>query len=89
MDKNEFKNIQKFQNIIKNHKEKIKIKKHLKYNITIIIYCKEYKYLSETLHSLLYQIDIYNEIIIVYDNNDENNIFYNTIFIYQRFSKGE
>ena len=76
MDKNEFKNIQKFQNIIKNHKEKIKIKKHLKYNITIIIYCKEYKYLSETLHSLLYQIDIYNEIIIVYDNNDENILKY-------------
>ena len=76
MDKNEFKNIQKFQNIIKNHKENNKIKKYLKYNITIIIYCYEYKYLSETLHSILYQIDIYNEIIIIYDNNDENNLKY-------------
>jgi hypothetical protein len=50
MDKNEFHNIQKFQNIIKNLKEKNKIKKYLKYNITIIIYCNEYKYLNETLN---------------------------------------
>jgi glycosyltransferase involved in cell wall biosynthesis len=74
MNKNEFYNIQKYQNTLKNPQEKKKIKKCLKYNITIVIYCNQSRYLGETIYSIINQIDSFNEIIIVYDNKDEDNL---------------
>ena len=76
MNKNEFYNIQKYQNTIKNPQEMKKIKKCLKYNITIVIYCNQSRYLGETIYSIINQIDSFNEIIIVYDNKDEDNLKY-------------
>ena len=77
MNKNEFYNIQKYQNTIKNLQEKKQIKKCLKYNITTIIYCNQSRYLGETIYSIINQINSSNEIIIVYDNKDEDNLKYN------------
>ena len=76
MNKNEFYNIQKYQNTIKNLQEKKQIKKSLKYNITTVIYCNQSRYLGETIYSIINQIDSFNEIIIVYDNKDEDNLKY-------------
>ena len=76
MNKNEFYNIQKYQNTIKNLHEKKQIKKCLKYNITTVIYCNQSRYLGETIYSIINQIDSFNEIIIVYDSKDEDNLKY-------------
>ena len=51
------------------------------YHITIIIYCTEYKYLKKTINSLLEQININYEIIIIYDNIEQKDLFYIKNFI--------
>ena len=55
----------------------IKIKKNLdkdNYEITILIYCNESKYLFKTIKSLLKQKSILIEIIILYDNGTETEL---------------
>ena len=42
--------------------------------ISIIIYCNEFKYIMETIKSLLNQIFINIEIIIVYDSSEQDNL---------------
>ena len=81
MNENEYENIFLFHNsIIKmaiqnnNKKEKILLYKNCK--VSIIIYCSEFKYLNKTIYSILNQIYYDYEIIIVYDNNDENEFNY-------------
>ena len=80
MKKKEFNNINNFQKSLKAIKNKInKYKANLKRkkcNISIIIYCSEIKFLRETIYSILKQIKINKEIIIVYDNNDMDNLQY-------------
>ena len=43
--------------------------------ISIIILCYEFKYLNNTVNSILNQIFEYYEIIIIYDNDDYNNLY--------------
>ena len=43
-------------------------------DISIIIYCNEFKYLMETINSLLNQIFINIEIIIIYDSREQNGL---------------
>ena len=80
MKKKEFNNINNFQKSLKAIKNKInKYKANLKRkkcNISIIIYCSEIIFLRETIYSILKQIKINKEIIIVYDNNDMDNLQY-------------
>ena len=42
--------------------------------ISIIIFCIEYKYLNETINSILNQNFKHYEIILIYDSNDQNDI---------------
>ena len=87
INEKEFKEIKYFQNSIKmltkkNHNNKFKnnlIKKN--YKISILIYCDEFKYLEQTIYSILNQIKINNEIIIIYDNIDKTNLKYIINFI--------
>ena len=51
------------------------------YHITIIIYCTEYKFLTKTINSILEQIYINVEIIIIYDNIEQKDLFYIKNFI--------
>ena len=73
---------------------KITNKKNLYPKISIIIYCKEIKYLDETLISIIKQTYFFSfEIIIVYDGKDKqslsNNLSYDNIFIINNLnSKG-
>ena len=80
MNENEYKNIFLFQNSNKNitfqNIKKDKILFNKKYKISIIIYCSEFNYLNKTIYSILNQINYDYEIIIVYDNNDENELNY-------------
>ena len=77
MNQKEFNNINNFQKSLKTIKNKFKANlKGRKYNISIIIYCLEIKYLRETIYSILMQIKINKEIIIVCDNNDMGNSQY-------------
>ena len=77
MDKNEFDDIYNFQNIInkKTNKKTNKCKNN-KYEITIIIYCIDFKFFNYTFFSIINQINNNNEIIIIYDNYDDNNLKY-------------
>lgn len=43
--------------------------------ISIIILCYEFKYLKNTINSILNQIFEHYEIIIIYDNDDYNNLY--------------
>ena len=42
--------------------------------ISIIIFCNEYKYLEKTINSIQKQNFIYYEIILIYDNSEQNDI---------------
>ena len=76
----EYNKIIKFDNSIKNisinnyKKEKKLIIKN--YQITIIIYCLEYKYINMTINSILKQEKFNFEIIIIFDSNNENDFIY-------------
>ena len=66
-----------------NHEEKID---YFYYKVSIIIYCKELKFLEQTLISIIEQKGFYFfEIIIVYDDinklDSNNNFAYNNIYI--------
>ena len=90
MNEKEFNNIINFQNLITNKNNTNILKSYLisrKYKITIIIYCSQYKFLSQTIYSILNQVNIKNEIIIVYDNNDASNLNYINIFLFNRSTK--
>ena len=78
MNEKEFNNIFDFQNIKlkKNNINQLKNNLIKKIKITIIIYCSEYKFLSQTIYSILNQVNINSEIIIVYDNNDVSDLKY-------------
>jgi len=81
MNENEYKNIFFFQNSIQkmeiqNNINKEKILFNKKFKISIIIYCSEFNYLNKTIYSILNQINYDYEIIIVYDNNDKNELNY-------------
>ena len=100
MNEKEFNNIINFQNLLLNKNNATQLKKKLisnKYKITIIIYCFEYRFLSQTINSILNQVNINIEIIVVYDNNDASNLKYiknitneyiNIKIIYNKESKG-
>ena len=51
------------------------------YHISIIIYCTEFKYLRKTINSILEQLYINYEIIIIYDNIEVNDLYYIQNFI--------
>ena len=78
MNDNEFNNLISYQNFINNMNYTNKLDNILiyrNYKLSIIIYCLEYKYLNKTIYSILNQINYNNnEIIIIYDNNDEINL---------------
>ncbi len=81
MNENEYKNIFLFHNsiikmVIQNNNKKEKILLYKNCKVSIIIYCSEFKYLDKTIYSILNQIYYDYEIIIVYDNNDENEFNY-------------
>ena len=46
------------------------------YQISIIVYCDEFKNLANTINSLINQKFIKYEIIIIYDSNEQKNLFY-------------
>jgi len=46
------------------------------YQISIIIYCNEFKFLRQTLNSILEQIYINFEIFIIFDNTEKKDIYY-------------
>ena len=56
-------------NFNKNKRNKLSYPK-----ISIIIFCIEYKYLNETINSILNQNFKYYEIILIYDSNEQNDI---------------
>ena len=60
--------------------KKIQIEKKLIvkdiYELTILIYCNESKYLFNTIKSILCQKYIYLEIIIIYDNDNQKELSY-------------
>ena len=79
MNEKEFNNIINFENLLVKRNNLNKFKNNLlvrNYKITNIIYCFNHKFLSKTIYSILNQININTEIIIVYDNIDSNNLNY-------------
>ena len=84
----EYINIYKFQKLISyknnNTKEELIKKKNL-FKITIIIYCIDFIFLEKTLNSIIHQINITYEIIIIYDNN--GNISLKDINKYKNFDE--
>ena len=90
MTDNEFKNIKDFQNSIKtiknyNHNNKLKGLINSNFEISIIIYCLEFKFLNKTINSILKQIKINNYIkylineyenIKIINNNETKGILY-------------
>lgn len=46
------------------------------YQVSIIVYCDEFKFLDNTINSLINQKFIKYEIIIIYDSNEQKNLFY-------------
>ena len=72
MNSSEFYSLLNFQNFIINNKTKNNINEP---KITIIIYCSENKYLENTINSIENQILEPLEIIIIYDNDDEKNLY--------------
>ena len=75
IDKIEFDNIYNFQNMIKNKGKACKLYDKL-FKISIIIYCTGAKLLNQTIFSILNQIEISNEILIIYDNHKDINLNY-------------
>ena len=78
MNEKEYNNIIKFQILLESKSKVFSYYNNLikrKYQISIIIYCKEFRFLRKTIYSILNQINN-NEIIIIYDNNDETNLKY-------------
>ena len=76
MDEKEYNNINKFQILLEKKSNIFYYYNNLiirKYQISIIIYCKEFRFLRKTIYSILNQINN-NEIIIIYDSNDETNL---------------
>ena len=81
MNEKEYNNIVNFQYsnkkiIIQNSMNKEKILFNKKFKISIIIYCSEFNFLNNTIYSIINQINYDYEIIIVYDNYDENKLNY-------------
>ena len=80
MNEKEYKEIINFHKKNSNYNIKKEIINNLiniKYKITIIIYCFDLKFLSKTIYSILNQINIINEILIIFDNNNnKKNIKY-------------
>ena len=66
---NEAKYNHQITNFNKNKRNKLSYPK-----ISIIIFCIEYKYLNETINSILNQNFIHFEIILIYDSNEQNDI---------------
>ena len=72
MNSNEYQSILNFQNLsIKYQLQNIK-KEPI---FSIIIYCDEFKYLKKTLYSIINQSFDNYEIIIIYDNCEQNNFY--------------
>ena len=85
---NKLYNLNKYLRKYKPLSKNIKIEKNLEkenYDISILIYCNEAKYLFETIKSILNQKNIFLEIIIIYDNrnNEELSIIKNYIKYYK------
>ena len=79
MSRKEFQELINFEKSIRNENkiiefENVLIKK--KYNISIIIYCLEFKFLNITIISILKQINLNIEIIIIYDNYNKIDLNY-------------
>ena len=66
---NEAKYNHQITNFNKNKRNKLSYPK-----ISIIIFCIEYKYLNETINSILNQNFNHYEIILIYDSNEQNDI---------------
>ena len=75
IDKIEFDNIYNFQNMIKNKGKACKLYDKL-FKISIIIYCTGAKLLNQTIFSILNQIEISYEVLIIYDNYKDINLNY-------------
>lgn len=72
MNSTEYKSIISFQNL--NSKFQLQNVKNEPI-FSIIIYCDEFKYLLKTLYSILNQSFDKFEIILIYDNKDQNNFY--------------
>ena len=74
MNSNEFLKLSNFQKSIINDTQIISNLNQTSVKISIIIYCKKFKYLSRTINSILNQNFKDLEIIIIYDNNESSNL---------------
>ena len=71
---NEYKDIYKFQQLNDDVVNVNQVEKLVDSPlISIIIYCNEFKYLPKTINSIENQDFIYLEIILIYDNNNDEN----------------
>ena len=96
MSQDEFNQLLSYQTLITT-KTKKNIKSSLNPCFTIIIYCSEYKFLSTTINSIQNQLYDNYEIILIYDNDNQNDLrqinqlikYYSNIqFINNQKSKG-
>jgi glycosyltransferase involved in cell wall biosynthesis len=77
MNSTEFQNIIKYQNLNKNMKNYPNKKRKFdnkKIQLTIILFCFGSKYFYKTINSIVNQININYEIIIIYDNNEKKQL---------------
>ena len=74
MDLKEFNSILLYQNSLFNKSKKDKNISYLKPKYSFIIYSTEYEFLENTINSIENQIYDNYEIILIYDNNDKNEL---------------
>ena len=74
MDLETFYSILLFQNSLFNYSPKGKNISNLKVKYSFIIYCTEYNFLQNTINSIEKQIYNNYEIILIYDNNDKDEL---------------
>ena len=74
MDLKEFNSILLYQNSLFNKSKKDKNISYLKPKYSFIIYCTEFNFLQNTITSIENQIYDNFEIVLIYDNNDKNEL---------------
>ena len=74
MDSKQYNSILLYQNSLFNKRKKDKNVSYLNPKYSLIIYCTEYNFLQNTITSIENQIYDNYEIILIYDNNDNNEL---------------
>jgi len=74
MDLKQFNSISQYQNSLFNKSKKDKNISYLKPKYSFIIYCTEFNFLQNTITSIENQIYDNFEIVLIYDNNDKNEL---------------